>query len=59
MRTINENELKKLSEFMIEQFWEKEEMQQMFKGFNEKRAKRIATNLSYSELLYMLIQKNY
>ena len=53
MRRIKESELKKLSEFIIEQFWEKEEMQQMFKGFNEKRAKRIATNLSYSELLYM------
>ena len=53
MRRIKESELKKLSEFIIEQFWEKEEMQQMFKGFNEKRAKKIATNLSYSELLYM------
>jgi len=35
MRRINENELEKLSEFMTEQFWEKEEMHQMFKGFNK------------------------
>ena len=43
MRRINENELEKLSEFMIEQFWGKEEMQQMFKGFNKEKGKSIAT----------------
>ena len=53
MRKIEEKELSKLSEFMVEQFWEKEEMQQMFKGFEEARGKKIATNLVYSELLYL------
>ena len=52
MRRINENELEKLSEFMIEQFWGKEEMQQMFKGFNKEKGKNIATNILYMELLY-------
>lgn len=52
MRRINENELEKLSEFMIEQFWGKEEMQQMFKGFNKEKGKSIATNILYMELLY-------
>ena len=47
MRRINENELEKLSEFMTEQFWEKEEMHQMFKGFNKEKGKSIATNILY------------
>ena len=52
MRRINESELEKLSEFMIEQFWGKEEMHQMFKGFNKEKGKSIATNILYMELLY-------
>ena len=52
MRRINENELEKLSEFMIEQFWEKEEMHQMFKDFNKEKGKSIASNILYMELLY-------
>lgn len=59
MRKIEEKELSKLSEFMVEQFWEKEEMQQMFKGFEEARGKKIATNLVYSELLYLYKKGEY
>ena len=53
MKRIKEADLEKLAEFMIEQFWEKEEMQQMFKGFDEARGKSIATKLGFSELLYI------
>lgn len=52
MRRINKNELEKLSKFMIEQFWKKEEMHQMFKGFNKEKGKSVATNILYMELLY-------
>lgn len=53
MRKVEEKELTRLSEFMIEQFWEKEEMQQMFKDFNEIRGRDIATKLVHNELSYM------
>lgn len=38
---------------MVEQFWEKEEMRQMFKGFEATRGKTVAAGLVHSELLYL------
>lgn len=53
MNEIKEKELIKLSEFMIEQFFEKEEMQQMFQGFDTERAKKIAIDIACFELTYL------
>lgn len=53
MRRIKEEELSLLSSFMLEQFFEKEEMQQMFKNIEPSKAKHIATEIVYYELLYM------
>lgn len=52
MRRIKE-ELHSLSSFMLDQFFEKEEMQVMFKDINPKKAKKLSTDLLYYELLYM------
>lgn len=45
MRKIKEDELMTVAVFMAEQFFEKEETQQMFKGINVDKAKRIAISL--------------
>lgn len=53
MRRVKEEELPKLAGFMLEQFFEKEEMQIMFRGIEQEKAKQLATEIVYYELLYM------
>lgn len=52
MRRAKENELRQLADFMIEQFYEKEELQMMFAGFDPTIGKKIAQEMLYFELLY-------
>lgn len=53
MRRIRREELPMLSSFMVEQFYVKEELQQMFHGFEPERAKEIARKIVYFDLLYL------
>lgn len=52
MRKIKENEIEKLSTFLVEQFFEKEEMQITFKGIESTKAKRVLAKMEKWELLY-------
>lgn len=52
MRRIEKEELKQLSKFMVEQFWEQEQMQKMFNGIQQEKAKAIAVNLGYFDIEY-------
>ena len=53
MRRIRKEELATLASFMLDQFFEKEEMQIMFRGIDQEKAKQLATEIVYYELLYM------
>ena len=50
MRRTFESELPQIAAFMGEQFFEKEELQQMFRGVDEGRARRTAENIVGCEL---------
>lgn len=52
MRRIKEEELTKLCHFLIEQFFEKEELQKIFSRIEEGRAKSIAEKLLYCDVGY-------
>lgn len=52
MRRIRKEELKELSNFMVAQFFEGEQMQKMFLGINQERAKEFAVQLVYIDLEY-------
>lgn len=52
MRRIKETELRELAVFLMDQFFEKEEMQVMMKGFDAGQAKQLAIDLVCHELGY-------
>lgn len=52
MRRIKQDELEKLSSFIVEQFFEKEEMQVTFKGIDPIKAKSVLVKMEKYELLY-------
>ena len=52
MRKINKEELEKLSNFMVEQYFEKEELQKTFYGVNQNKAKDIAVKMVFLEMEY-------
>lgn len=52
MRRIKEQELPKLCHFLIEQFFEKEELQKMFSGIDQDVAKNMAEKLLYYDVAY-------
>lgn len=52
MRRIKEQEIPQLCHFMIEQFYEREELQRMFHDVNQETAKNIAEKLMYHDLCY-------
>lgn len=49
---MKEQELPKLCHFLIEQFFEKEELQKMFSGINQDIAKNMAEKLIYYDVAY-------
>lgn len=53
MRRITEEELHSLASFMLDQFFDKEEMQILCKGIDAKKAKSLAIEITYIELTYM------
>lgn len=52
MRRIKEQELPKLCHFLVEQFFEKEELQKMFSGIDKVVAKNMAEQLLYYDVSY-------
>ena len=54
MRRAEQNEVRTVAAFMAEQFLEKEELQTMFAGIEPVKAKKIAVELIYFELMYMI-----
>lgn len=52
MRRAREDELRQTAGFLVDQFFEKEELQQMFRGIGEARARRTAGEAVYQELRF-------
>lgn len=53
MRRIKEDELRPLTSFMVEQYFEKEELQKMFSSINKEKAKTLAKEMVYFEMEYL------
>lgn len=53
MRRINKEELKQLTNFMVEQYFDKEELQKMFSGINQEKAKKLAKEMVLFEMEYL------
>lgn len=54
MRKAEQKEVRAVAAFMAEQFLEKEELQTMFAGIEPVKAKKIAVELIYFELMHMI-----
>jgi len=54
VRRARKDELPEIAAFMIGQFFEKEELQQMFRGIDEARARRTAEGVVQGELAFFL-----
>lgn len=52
MRRAREDELGRIAGFLIDQFFEKEELQQMFRGIDEAKARETAREAVYQELRF-------
>lgn len=52
VRKLEKKELTELADFMIEQFFEKEEFQQMFRGLDQEEMKVFAKQLLFHDLSY-------
>ena len=50
MRKIREEELQLAANFIVEQFWDKEVMQLMYRNFEEAAAKKLAVEIEYQQL---------
>ena len=54
MKKAELTDIKNVAAFMAEQFLEKEELQTMFAGIEPVKAKKIAVELIYFELMYII-----
>ena len=54
MRKAEQNEVRDVAAFMAEQFLEKEELQTMFAGIEPVKAKKIAVELIFFELMHII-----
>ena len=56
MRRIEKEELRKLTVFVVEQFFEKEQFQVMLKGIEPQKARQFAEEFFYPQLCYLYRQ---
>lgn len=52
MKRANKDDLDKVAEYIVKNYWESENMNLMWKGIKESKAKRISESMIYYDLLF-------